>query len=131
MLHKASFATPGSNLPTPALPPSMAEGREIPNFNREQSLREGAKLYIPGPPFQFAVRTDRSIRKQDQTKMFPHFEEVKNRVVLNPSFTTTNLAQSRIEVLRLYRKLLRGVPLTLNDYHAWHISGILNICILI
>merc|ERR1712087_599216 len=116
------YATPyDSNLPAPALPPSAIAEREIPNFDREQANREGRKLYVPGPPFQFAVRTDKSIRSQDWTKMFPHYECVRDRVVLVPSYTTTSLAQSRIEVTRLYRKLLRNLPTTLTDYNAWHI----------
>eukprot|EP01083_Nonionella_stella_P204936 746743_1 len=124
LINKSLFsATPGSpNLPSPAIPPSLHDSREIPNFNREQSIREGRKLYIPGPPFQFAIRTDKSVRKQDWSKMFPFFEEVMNRIVLVPSYTTTSLAQSRIEVTRLYRKCLRQVPGTLTDYNAWHIS---------
>eukprot|EP00486_Rosalina_sp_Unknown_P015400 CAMPEP_0201593988 /NCGR_PEP_ID=MMETSP0190_2-20130828/191443_1 /ASSEMBLY_ACC=CAM_ASM_000263 /TAXON_ID=37353 /ORGANISM="Rosalina sp." /LENGTH=225 /DNA_ID=CAMNT_0048053427 /DNA_START=33 /DNA_END=710 /DNA_ORIENTATION=+ len=119
-LHqKALFA---SNLPTPALPASAVDAREIPTFDREQAMREGSKLYVPGPPFQFAVRTDKSIRKQDWAKMFPHYECVKDRVVLVPSYTTTSLSQSRIEVTRLYRKMLRMLPQTLTDYNAWHVS---------
>merc|ERR1719410_1032508 len=110
-----------SSFSTPAAPPSAIDSREIPHFDREQSIREGAKLYVPGPPFQFAVRTDRSIRKQDWTKMFPHYECIKDRIVLVPSFTTTSLSQSRTEVTRLYRKILRGLPQTLTDYNAWHI----------
>ena len=126
-LHqKALFATPSSpNLPTPAMPASALDAREIPSFDREQAMREGSKLYIPGPPFQFAVRTDKSIRKQDWSKMFPHFECIKDRVVLVPSYTTTSLSQSRQEVTRLYRKMLRGLPQTLTDYNAWHVSGII------
>ena len=126
IISKPSFVTPASpNLPIPASPPSAVDSREIPHFDREQSIREGAKLYVPGPPFQFAVRTDKSMRKQDWTKMFPHFECVKDRIVLVPSFTTTSLAQSRTEVTRLYRKILRMLPTTLTDYNAWHIPGTL------
>ena len=121
-IQKSLFAS--TNLPTPAVPPSALDARETPKFDREQAIREGRKLYIPGPPFQFAVRTDASIRKQDWTKMFPHYEVVKDRVVLVPSYTTSSLSQSRIEVTRLYRKLLRQLPQTLSDYNAWHVSGI-------
>lgn len=122
-IMKAAFSTPASpDLPTPATPASALEGREIPAFDREEAIREGRKLYLPGPPFQFAVRTDASIRKQDWTKMFPHYECMRDRVVLVPSYTTTSLNQSRIEVTRLYRKILRKLPVTLTDYEAWHIS---------
>jgi len=123
VIGKAPFSTPASpDLPTPATPATAVEGREVPNFDREESIREGRKLFIPGPPFQFAVRTDASIRKQDWTKMFPHYECMKDRVVLVPSYTTNSLSQSRIEVTRLYRKILRTLPTTLTDYEAWHIT---------
>eukprot|EP01083_Nonionella_stella_P241436 843143_1 len=123
ILNKSWFTTPASpNLPSPVTPPSALDAREIPHFDREQSTREGRRLYIPGPPFQFAVRTDQSKRKQDWTKMFPHYEDVRDRIVFVPSYTTSSLAQSRIEVMRLYRKIVRGLPQTLTDYGAWHIS---------
>mmetsp|Transcript_51551 Transcript_51551/g.85412 ORF Transcript_51551/g.85412 Transcript_51551/m.85412 type:complete len:241 (+) Transcript_51551:34-756(+) len=125
-VHKALFSTPSSssssNVPTPAVPPSAVEAREVPHADREQSLREGHKMYMPGPPFQFAVRTDRSVRFMDWSKMFPHYELVKDRVTLVPSFTTSSLAQSRMEVTRLYRKILRRIPHMLQDYNAWHVS---------
>lgn len=122
-IQKSLFSTPKSpDLPAPATPPSALDARENLNFDRAESLRQGHRLYIPGPPFQFAVRTDKTIKRQDYTKMFPHAEAIKERVVFVPSFTTSSMAQSRIEVTRLYRKILRRLPDTLTDYNMWHIS---------
>lgn len=93
-----------------------------PLINR--SLRAmGRDMHLPGPPFQFKVRTDKSIRFEESSPMFPYKANLRELITFVPSFTTKNLEQSRKEVIRLYRKISRNTPFLLMQYDAWHVSS--------
>mmetsp|Transcript_62286 Transcript_62286/g.76296 ORF Transcript_62286/g.76296 Transcript_62286/m.76296 type:complete len:188 (-) Transcript_62286:1175-1738(-) len=89
---------------------------------RKSLRRVGKDMHLPGPPFQFKVRTDKSIRFEEETLMVPFHGQLRDIVTLVPSFTTKNLDQSRREVLRLYRKICNKIPELLTVYDAWHVS---------
>ena len=91
----------------------------------KEALRNQSSRYVPGgEPFQFAVRTDKSIKFWDRTRMMPDYQDTTTRVTFVPSFTTSNLAESRREVMRLYRRICRRIPGIIHDYNLWQVTGI-------
>lgn len=114
--------------PVPSVKPGTRPGfkEEDKEFNEQRmaprNLRREQTLYLPGGPFQFSVRSDESIRRQDQSKLFPHYECMKDRITMVPSFITKDMDQSRHEVIKFYRKVMRLLPGILMDYSAWHVS---------
>ena len=92
----------------------------------KEALRKQSSIYAPGgQPFQFAVKTDKSTRFHDRTRMMPDYQDTTTRVTLVPSFTTSSLPESRREVIKLYRRICRRIPGIIQDYNLWQITGIL------